>query len=249
MTPPNNAKQQELVWLTGSPYDTPDPDNALLDPEGLCAVGGDLSSTRLLHLYRNGFFPWYSDPDPILWWHPKERCTLLPEQFHCAKSLNKTVKNTPWTFSVNAAFERVIHHCAALRADKEGTWISKDIQAAYTQLHSMGFAHSIEIWREDELIGGFYGVAMGEVFFGESMFSLQPNASKVALKLFCDLAKDCGITLIDCQVESDHLLSLGARCVTREAFCTGLKQRISTIQKNVALIEIGQRQQKQPIFR
>lgn len=244
----NRDNQQELVLLTDSPYDTPNPHRALLDPEGLCAVGGDLSVTRLLHLYRHGFFPWFSEPDPILWWHPKERCTLLPEQFYCAKSLKKTLKTKPWSFSVNAAFDRVIHHCAALRADKEGTWISKDIQTAYRKLHEMGFAHSIEIWHNNELIGGFYGIAMGKMFFGESMFSLQPNASKVALKLFCDLAKDCGITLIDCQVESDHLLSLGARCITREAFCAGLTQRIPTIKKNVTLIEMGQQHLKQPIF-
>lgn len=240
-------EQHELVLLTESPFDTPDPHKALEDPEGLSAVGGDLSTERLLHLYSKGFFPWFSDPDPILWWHPGERCTLVPSEFHASKSLKKALRNGNWSFTVNQDFETVIDHCAALRADKEGTWISNDIKQAYTQLHRLGYAHSIEIWQNNALVGGFYGVAMGNLFFGESMFSLQPNASKVALKVFCDLAQTCQIQLIDCQVESDHLLSLGAKNLSRAQFCDALDRLTPEPTKNLALIEIGEKQQKQPI--
>ncbi|MBR7888334.1 leucyl/phenylalanyl-tRNA--protein transferase [Marinomonas sp. A79] len=247
MSNTSHDEQHELVLLTESPYDTPDPHKALEDPEGLSAVGGDLSTDRLLHLYSKGFFPWFSDPDPILWWHPGERCTLVPSDFHASKSLKKALRNGNWSFSVNQDFETVIDHCAALRADKEGTWISNDIKQAYTQLHRLGYAHSIEIWQNTALVGGFYGVAMGNLFFGESMFSLQPNASKVALKVFCDLAQTCQIQLIDCQVESDHLLSLGAKNLSRAQFCDALDRLIPEPTKNYMLIEIGEKQQKQPI--
>ena len=243
----SNEEKCELILLSESPYDTPDPSKALEDPEGLSAIGGDLSSTRLLHLYSKGFFPWFSEPDPILWWHPKQRCTLIPGEFHLSKSLQKAIRKQPWQFSINQEFDSVIGHCAALRAEKEGTWISKDIQNAYTKLHKKGFAHSVEIWLNDKLVGGFYGVAMGKMFFGESMFSLVPNASKIALKKFCELTKDCGIELIDCQVESDHLLSLGAKKMPRENFCDALEQLIPNIKKNSVLINIGKKPEKQPI--
>ncbi|ETX09456.1 Leucyltransferase [Marinomonas ushuaiensis DSM 15871] len=239
--------KHELILLTESPYDTPDPHKALQDPEGLSAIGGDLSSTRLIHLYSKGFFPWFSDPDPILWWHPEQRCVLQPDKFHESKSLKKALKREVWYFSINKEFESVIHHCAALRADKEGTWISNDIKNAYIELHKLGYAHSIEIWRDEILVGGFYGVAMGNVFFGESMFSLAPNASKVALKAFCDLAKECNIDLIDCQVESEHLLSLGAELIPREAFSSALERLIPETRKNTELLNIGKKPQKQRI--
>lgn len=240
-------KKTELILLTESPYDTPNPHNALDDPEGLSAVGGDLTTTRLTHLYSKGFFPWFSDPDPILWWHPKERCVLDPAHFHSSKSLKKSIKKNTWCFTINQAFESVINHCSALRAEKEGTWISNDIKSAYTELHSLGYAHSIEIWQNDELVGGFYGVAMGKMFFGESMFSLQPNASKIALKTFCDLAKDCEIELIDCQVESDHLMSLGAELMPRTTFINLLDDFINTPQTNDKLIKLGKKPQKHPL--
>ncbi|MCB5160808.1 leucyl/phenylalanyl-tRNA--protein transferase [Marinomonas algarum] len=240
-------EKHELVLLTESPYDTPDPSKALEDPEGLSAVGGDLSTARLLHLYSKGFFPWFSDPDPILWWHPAERCTLVPNTFHASKSLKKALKKTQWTYSVNQAFSQVIEQCASLRADKEGTWISTDIQSAYTELHKMGFAHSIEIWHQEHLIGGFYGIAMGKMFFGESMFSLQANASKAALRVFCSLADQCEIQLIDCQVESDHLMSLGAKCLPRSVFCEQLAQFIPRVEKNMKLLEMGKNGTKYPL--
>jgi len=240
-------EKHELILLTESPYDTPNPNKALQDPEGLSAIGGDLSSTRLIHLYSKGFFPWFSDPDPILWWHPKKRCVLRPEKFHESKSLKKALRKEAWYFSVNKEFKSVISHCSALRADKEGTWISDDIKNAYIELHKLGYAHSIEIWRDDILVGGFYGVAMGNLFFGESMFSLVPNASKVALKTFCDLAKQCCIELIDCQVESEHLLSLGAELIPRETFLSALDRLIPNIEKNTELLNIGKKPQKQRI--
>lgn len=258
--------QPELLLFSQSPYETPDPSRALDDPEGLSAVGGDLSSTRLIHLYQRGFFPWFSDPDPILWWHPGERCVLKPSQFHVSRSLNKAIKRGHWRFSVNQAFSTVIAHCAGLRAEKEGTWISPDIIKAYTELHRLGYAHSIEIWQstaenhtsqhsnhphpdaaEDTLVGGFYGIAMGNVFFGESMFSLVPNASKVALKVFCDLTADSHIELIDCQVESEHLLSLGAELMPRHDFCQQLIQHIPTPHTNQVLIQLGQNTNKQAV--
>ena len=240
-------EKHELILLSASPYDTPNPNKALQDPEGLSAVGGDLSPARLIHLYSKGFFPWYSDPDPILWWHPEHRCVLQPEQFHTSTSLKKALKKAPWMFSVNQAFESVIGHCSALRMDKEGTWISNDIKDAYIKLHELGYAHSIEIWLDNTLVGGFYGVAMGKLFFGESMFSLQPNASKIALKKLCELAKECQIELIDCQVESNHLLSLGAELILRQAFSIRLEQLITSTKKNSDLLRIGKKTHKQPI--
>jgi leucyl/phenylalanyl-tRNA--protein transferase len=240
-------EKHELILLSESPYDTPNPDKALQDPEGLSAVGGDLSSPRLLHLYSKGFFPWFSEPDPILWWHPEQRCVLYPDHFHESKSLKKTLKKEQWYFSVNKEFESVISHCSALRADKEGTWISNDIKNAYTELHELGYAHSIEIWQNESLVGGFYGIAMGNLFFGESMFSLVPNASKVALKTFCDLAKDCHIELIDCQVKSEHLLSLGAELIPRKSFSSALERLIPEPEKNITLLNIGKKPQKQRI--
>jgi leucyl/phenylalanyl-tRNA---protein transferase len=246
---------QELILLTESPYDTPNPSKALRDPEGLSAIGGDLSVTRLIHLYSKGFFPWFSDPDPILWWHPEQRCVLRPEHFHLSKSLKKTFKKAAqttseqgqWFFSINHDFSSVIGYCSELRADKEGTWISKDIKKAYQKLHLLGYAHSIEIWQNNTLVGGFYGIAMGNMFFGESMFSLVPNASKIALKTFCQLAKQCHIDLIDCQVESKHLRSLGAELIPREQFSIRLGQLIPTTKINQELIQLGKKTQKQPI--
>ena len=233
--------EPELVLLSDSPFDTPDPNRALNDPEGLCAIGGDLVPKRLIHLYQHGFFPWYSDPDPILWWHPALRCTLKPEEFHASRSLKKSLKKSPWKVTCNQVFDQVIRHCAQLREQKEGTWISSDIQNAYTKLHTLGYAHSIEVWLEQQLVGGFYGVAMGEMFFGESMFSLVPDASKVALMTLCSLANQSNIKLIDCQVESEHLLSLGAKLMPRLQFINELSTHIPTPSKNQALTDMAKK--------
>lgn len=226
---------QELVILTESPFDTPNPYKALLEPEGLSAVGGDLKPERLIHLYQHGFFPWYSDPDPILWWHPLDRCTLKPKDFHASRSLLKSIRNKHWTCRVNHDFHNTIKLCSNLRAEKEGTWISDDIIEAYTRLHHKDYAFSIEVFLNGALAGGFYGIAMGNMFFGESMFSLQPNGSKVALWQLCHLAPELGIELIDCQVHSDHLVSLGAKMLPKEEFITMLKQYVNPPSQNKRL--------------
>ncbi|CUB02555.1 leucyl/phenylalanyl-tRNA--protein transferase [Marinomonas fungiae] len=237
---PNQTENRpELVLLTESVLDTPDPFKALLDPEGLSAVGGDLRPERLIHLYQHGFFPWYSDPDPILWWHPLERCTLVPSKFHESRSLKKALKKNEWTWKINADFSRTINTCSQLRADAEGTWISNDVINAYCTLNQQGYAFSIEAFLDGELAGGFYGVAMGKMFFGESMFSLKDNGSKVALWQFCRLAQELGIELIDCQVYSDHLTSLGAQMMSKASFVRALQDLIPTPTQNHRLIAVA----------
>ncbi|MBJ7551301.1 leucyl/phenylalanyl-tRNA--protein transferase [Marinomonas ostreistagni] len=230
---------QELVLLTESVFDTPDPFKALLEPEGLSAVGGDLKPERLIHLYQHGFFPWYSDPDPILWWHPIERCTLKPKQFHLSRSLRKCIKNGDWTWRVNDNFLKTIKTCSKLRVQKEGTWISDEIIEAYSNLNRIGYAFSIEVFQNQELAGGFYGIAMGKMFFGESMFSLRPNGSKVALWQFCQMANKLGIELIDCQVESDHLISLGAKMMSKKSFVANLQSYVPTPTRNAPLNQLA----------
>ena len=228
-------KEKQLIILSDDIFELPEPLLALDDPDGLAAVGGGLESDRLIHLYQHGFFPWYSDPDPILWWHPALRCQLFPTDFHCSKSLKKHIKKFSGEVKVNQAFEEVINQCAQLRKEQEGTWISDDIMTAFVTLHKLGYAHSIEIWRDNNLIGGFYGIAMGRFFFGESMFSLEPNASKLALFSLCKHSNLLGIDQIDCQVESDHLMSLGAKLRPRIQFIKDLKELIPLPEKNESL--------------
>ncbi|TDO99490.1 leucyl/phenylalanyl-tRNA--protein transferase [Marinomonas balearica] len=239
-----NKPEKELLLLTDNPYDTPIPNLALDEPEGLAAVGGDLSLERLIHLYQLGFFPWYSDPDPILWWHPPHRCCLIPNDFHTSRSLKKSIKRGNWRWSINTCFETVIEKCSSLRAENEGTWISEDIKNAYINLSKNGYAFSFEVWSENELAGGFYGVSLGHVFFGESMFSLKPNASKVALKFFTDHCNEWGIKLIDCQVESEHLISLGAKNFPREEFISELANFVENPSKNTTLMDLSESKQK-----
>lgn len=200
---------------------------ALIEPNGLLAVGGDLSPERLIAAYRQGIFPWYSEGDPVLWWTPNPRAVLFPEAFHLSRSMRRVMAKQSFTLHVNRAFESVIRACAAPRANEVGTWISPDMMAAYTQLHRMSYAHSIEVYHQEQLIGGLYGVAMGRVFFGESMFSLAPNASKIALGALAWLGQQGHFDLIDCQVESDHLTSLGARNVSRGVFENHLARAIT----------------------
>ncbi len=230
MTQPTSQKQ--LTILSESPFEIPFPDNSLDDPDGLCAVGGDLSNIRLINMYQHGFFPWYSEPDPILWWHPKERCVLFPEHFHYSRSLKKHLKKQTWAIKANSSFSEVIKICSDSRLEKEGTWISDDIKHAYTGLHNSGIAHSIEVWEDNLLIGGLYGVCLDGVFFGESMFSKKENASKAALYTLCQHANQAGIHLIDCQVQSDHLLSLGATLIHRTKFCDLLDSYCKTPSPN-----------------
>ena len=209
----------ELHWLDprDPPDSFPDPQLALSEPDGLLAVGGDLSPERLLTAYRQGIFPWYQDDQPILWWSPNPRAVLFPAEFRISRSLRRTLRRNTFTVSVDQHFGGVIAGCAADR-DQPGTWITKDMLHAYAALHSSGHAHSIEIWRDGELVGGLYGVNIGGVFFGESMFSRATDASKVALAQLVGLRRELGIELVDCQIASAHLATLGARPIPRSEF-------------------------------
>jgi leucyl/phenylalanyl-tRNA--protein transferase len=196
----------------------PDVESAEREPNGLLAVGGDLSVTRLLNAYRAGIFPWYSAGQPILWWSPDPRTLLFPEHLKISRSLRKTLAKRRFTATLDQAFGGVITACAAPRADGEGTWILPEMVRAYRRLHDQGFAHSVEVWADGELVGGLYGVALGRVFFGESMFSRRSDASKVALVHLCGKLQQWGYELIDCQLHSAHLESLGAEAIPRRSF-------------------------------
>ncbi len=183
------------------------------------AIGGDLSTNRLLAAYRRGIFPWDSFNREILWWSPDPRLVLFPDQIRITRSLRKRINNAGFKVTLDQAFEQVIFQCAATR---EETWLNSEMQKAYIKLHNKGFAHSVETWFEGSLVGGFYGVSLGKMFFGESMFSLMNDASKVALAHFCEQLKRWNFPLIDCQVHSSHLESLGAVEISRQAFLSQL---------------------------
>ena len=200
---------------------------ALEDPNGLLAVGGDLSAARLLAAYQRGIFPWYEAGEPILWWTPQPRAVLRPSEFHESKSLRKFLKTRDWRVEYDQRFEQVIEACAAPSPGREETWISDDMKAAYLELHRLGYAHSVEVLDNDCLVGGLYGVKLGKIFFGESMFSNTPNASKVALKALCELGSLGGLSLIDCQMPNEHLSSLGMTLIQRENFEMELKTGIT----------------------
>ena len=192
------------------------PDTALAEPDGLLAIGGDLSTERLQLAYQSGIFPWFSEGDPILWFSPHERCVIYPERIKVSKSMSKLLKANVFTVTTNHAFDKVIENCAKMpRVGQDGTWITKEMQQAYIKLHEMGLAHSIEVWLNEKLVGGLYGVKIGNIFCGESMFSLVSNASKTALIY---LAKNMNFKLIDCQLPNDHLMSLGAEMISREEY-------------------------------
>ena len=208
-------------WL--DQHDTPFPDIglALKNPNGLIGIGGDLSTKRLLKAYSQGIFPWYSDEEPILWYSPDPRMVITPEVFHLSKSLNKIILSKRFDVRMNTAFVDVITHCQTInRPSQSATWIGDDMLRAYCELHDSGYAHSYEVYEKDKLVGGLYGVALGQVFFGESMFSLVSNASKVA---FAYLLQKTHFRLIDCQVENPHLESLGAFKLSRNLFIQQLK--------------------------
>jgi leucyl/phenylalanyl-tRNA--protein transferase len=196
------------------------PHPSLADPSGLLAVGGDLSPERLLLAYANGIFPWYSDPDPILWWSPDPRLVLFPGELRISRSLKRTIKKRVFTVTMDGAFGEVIRACGFTR---EETWITREMIEAYEALHQRGFAHSVETFFEGRLVGGLYGVVLGRAFFGESMFSLMSDASKVALVHLVDHLSRRGFDFIDCQTPTDHLQSLGAREIPRQDFLELLK--------------------------
>ena len=209
-----------VVWLgpeTAEQY-FPDVETALREPDGLLAAGGDLSSERLLSAYRSGIFPWYEEGQPILWWSPDPRCVLRPDDFHVSRRLQQYIRRSTFTLSCNRAFSDVITACAGERKYQPGTWITADMIDAYAQLHADGWAHSIEIWDDDKLVGGLYGVSIGRVFFGESMFSHHDNASKFAMFGLTRILSRGDFALLDCQVLSQHLLTLGATLLPRTDF-------------------------------
>ena len=202
----------------------------LAEPDGLLAVGGDLSPARLITAYRQGIFPWYSDGEPIRWWSPVPRLVLFPEQFHLPRRLARTIRKGIFRVTADTAFAEVISSCGSLRRESgEGTWITEDMKDAYILLHDLGFAHSIECWFEGELAGGLYGVCLDRVFFGESMFSRRRDASKVALASLVQYADETGIRAVDCQMSTAHLLRFGSRELEREEFQEILEQFIQNI--------------------
>ena len=218
-----------ITWL--SPSDPPEwfppLERALDEPPGLLAAGGDLSAARLLAAYRRGIFPWYSPGQPVLWWSPDPRAVLFPNEFHCSRSLARTLRTGGFKIAVDRDFEAVIDACAAPRARSIGTWITREMRAAYCELHRRGLAHSIEIYRGNNLVGGLYGVRLGGVFFGESMFSRARDASKVALAHLVKVSLASDIAVIDCQVASPHLQSLGSRSIPRAQFAALLSDQIA----------------------
>lgn len=213
-----------IPWLADDSLLFPPLDKALAEPNGLLAAGGDLSKARLLSAYRSGIFPWYNPGEPILWWSPDPRCIVLPNKLHVSRSLRKRLRRTDYRVTFDQAFEHVVRACAGPRRGQQGTWISHEIFSAYVNLHHQGIAHSVEVWMGDELVGGLYGLAIGSVFFGESMFSYQRDASKIGFTWCVTQLKQWGYQLIDCQVYNDHLASLGAIEITRHDFAASLDQ-------------------------
>jgi leucyl/phenylalanyl-tRNA--protein transferase len=210
----------EVRWLSPSdaPGSFPSPDRALSEPNGLLAVGGDLSPERLLIAYSSGIFPWYEEGQPILWWSPDPRAVLWPERLRVSRRLARTLRRTELTLTADTAFGAVIDGCAAPRRYSTQTWITAEMNVAYQALHEIGWAHSFEAWQDAELVGGVYGVALGRVFFGESMFSRVSNASKITFVRAIEFLRLRGFALIDCQLWSGHLQSLGATMLPRSTF-------------------------------
>jgi len=212
-----------IRWLGPSdPF--PPVETALSDPNGLLAAGADLSAARLLDAYRRGIFPWSADDEPILWWTPDPRMVLFVDELHVSHSLRKRLRSRRFTVTADRAFSDVVAGCARPRADGEGTWITGAVADAYSELHRRGHAHSVETWLESELVGGLYGVSIGRMFYGESMFAREPDASKVALACIVGQLRRWDFELIDCQMSTDHLATLGARDIPRHEFVARLKE-------------------------
>ena len=205
----------------------PDPEEA--EPDGLLAVGGDLSTQRLLTAYASGIFPWYAEDSPILWWSTDPRLALVPDEFHMPRSLKRTLNRGTFRFTMDAEFEKVIRACACCpRPGQEGTWIVEDMIKAYIALHDIGYAHSVEAWQGDELVGGLYGISLGAAFFGESMFFHAPDASKAAFAVLVDQLRRWDFSLIDCQQTTKHLLRFGAREMMRPRFLVMLREAMNS---------------------
>ncbi|MCI0511417.1 leucyl/phenylalanyl-tRNA--protein transferase [Chromohalobacter marismortui] len=213
-----------LPWLPPHRVAFPPVEHALREPDGLLAAGGELSPDWLRCAYRHGIFPWFAPGEPILWWSPDPRLVLFPDEIHVRRSLAKRLRNAGFTVTFDHAFSAVIDACATLREKHEGTWITPEMRQAYCRLHTDGDAHSVEVWRDGDLVGGLYGIGLGGVFFGESMFSRIADASKVALVHLARHLATHGGRLIDCQVHTPHLASLGARSIARSSFIDYLDQ-------------------------
>ncbi len=214
-----------IPWLRGdAPF--PPVSKALKSPNGLLCAGGDLSPQRIVEAYSQAIFPWYSEGDPILWWSPDPRMVLFPEEIKVSRSLRKRVASGAYETRVDTAFRDVIEACAAPRDGQGGTWIVPEMVEAYVRLHELGFAHCVESWQEDRLVGGLYGMALGKAFFGESMFARAPDASKVALVRLVERLRANGVRVIDCQQATAHLASLGAREIPRKAFAQLVQESI-----------------------
>lgn len=212
-----------IPWLT--PLDPfPPVEEALAEPNGLLAAGADLSAARLLDAYRRGIFPWFGEDDPLLWWSPDPRMVLMTGELHVSRSLRRVIKSGRFRVTLDTAFREVMAGCAAPRADEGGTWITAEMTEAYQRLAALGFAHSVDVWAGDHLAGGLYGVAIGRMFYGESMFSRQADASKAALATLVAQLERWGFEMIDCQMASAHLASLGAREIPREEFVRNLQR-------------------------
>ncbi len=219
--------------------DFPAIETALTDPDGLLAIGGCLSSQRIINAYKQGIFPWYSPGEPVLWWSPDPRLVLFPEHLKVSRSLGKTIRKDLFKVSYDQAFPQVMQYCAAPRDDESGTWITEEMYLAYTELHQQGVAHSMEAWFEGELVGGLYGIAIGQVFFGESMFHKKTNASKVAFCFLVQQLSAWNYQLIDCQVHTNHLSSLGAEEIERKEFSRLIKQYCAIQPSNTAWNQIA----------
>lgn len=228
LSAPARVRDEPVIpWLNrDSPF--PPLEFALEQPNGLLAVGGDLSPERLLTAYRRGIFPWYSDGDPILWWSPDPRMVLFPEELRVTRSLAKTLRNRAYEVRFDTAFDEVMAACAAPRPDQPGTWITAEIREAYGALHALGYAHSVETWIDGELAGGLYGVALGRVFYGESMFANARDASKIAFVHMVEEVRARGFGIVDCQMHTEHLASLGAREIERDEFLLHLARLIDS---------------------
>jgi len=209
-----------ITWISADdpPDAFPDVECAFDVPDGLLAAGGDLTESRILYAYRHGIFPWFNDGQPILWWSPDPRCVLLPSRFHASRRLLRAMRKSDFEIGYNQAFDDVVSYCAADRPGQQGTWITDDMRAAYRRLRAGGWAHSVEVRRDGALLGGLYGLAIGRIFFGESMFSAANDASKAAMLALCAVLEQHAFALLDCQVASPHLLSLGAELMPRRRF-------------------------------
>jgi len=221
----------KIDWLENTNFKFPDVNSALTEPDGLLAASERLTPELVIAAYQRGIFPWYSDGQPVLWWSPNPRCVLYPDKLHISRSFKRTLKNHPFDIKTNTCFEDVMLACAAPRANQidnenAGTWITQTMLDVYYQLHQAGYAHSIEVWHQEQLVGGLYGLAMGDLFFGESMFSRMPNASKVAIHYICSQIKPY---LLDAQVHSVHLASLGAEDIDRSEFTAIIQAHIDKL--------------------